>query len=170
MSDWPRLRGIDHVTFECEPRAGATIAVRSARPISAQSVWTVYRPIEAEINGWEEYPEQLLQSCLVRVKPARVDRAGDSFEARVLVEESIALPALASYFGAPSEGRAPALPPNRTELAIKDFKLVTGNLESDVTGYLIIQRIASEEILLLHGYSDFEESIIEAGAMRLTSY
>jgi hypothetical protein len=182
--EWARIAGLDDIEWSSEcagrdgpewdrlesvPRAGERVVQISSWPLPASEHWALFRPALSSLNGWDEYPQELTRSCVVRCahEVALGSRDwgvhGVRWQALVHVVESIALPELAARFAPDRSGEVPELPGRIRRFEHGDFTVVSGNLEGDVDGYRVLQRFGGRVVLILCGQSDFTDSRFHAG-------
>lgn len=161
----PRAAPLDRV-----PASGETHELAVRMPFHAeagQPFWCLFQPALSALNGWSEYPDDIVRSALVRCDMLDVQVADpDGARIRAIVSDVLTLDRISSRFppgdaiGADFWSDFPKQTVETARCGV--FTGLVGSFEGDVTGLALFERKAGRQHLILEGYSDFHADFVVA--------
>jgi hypothetical protein len=173
------------------PEAGAKRTMYVYEPfraVSGDPVWVLYRARDSQSNGWEDRPEDIDSSALVRCDLVEVlnNRVNAAWIA-VKVLEVVPLPDLVNRFDESSGGEIPLAPAGRvtrsrrgeTSIApcrnpphsitrTEHWLLLDWNLEGDIGEWILCRKTVRGYSLVLYGFWALLENYLLAGNRKLS--
>jgi hypothetical protein len=171
----PPAAGVDALSPLClaeAPAAGAEQWLAVGKPFHAaldQEVWCLYQPPLSYYTGWEDQPDELARSALVRCKVLGFrDVRARSAIVHVLVTDVLAFAQIGERIPAGDTIGASLLeqivPSARRQASrLGQFSYLDFNFESDVGTWAIIERRRDREFLIVAGEWGWHEDYLFAG-------
>jgi hypothetical protein len=171
----PPVANVDALSPLCLPEApapGAEHWLAVGMPFHAaleNEIWCSYQPPLSYYNGWEDTPDELVRSALIRCKVLGFrDVLAKSALMRVLVSGVVAFPAIGQRFPIGETIDAPLLEQTvpsvrRHAIRWRNFSYLHADLEGDVGAWAVIERREDREYLLVAGEWGWHEDHLFAG-------
>jgi hypothetical protein len=156
------------------PEIGGTYALRVGhlfKGAQAEPFWVLFQPAHSAVHGWEEYPEELGASSMVKchLLNVRANEGEQSAWLRIHVVDMMRLHELSRRV---EVQEADSLPPYPTQRTVRadwgDLTYFNGNMEGDVGVWFVCQRLEERPTLLLYGEWAWHADFVYAGNRRLT--
>ncbi|MBT5031624.1 MAG: hypothetical protein HOM55_04940 [Proteobacteria bacterium] len=149
------------------PTAGEHYTLQVNYPFrleSSEDFWALFQPWNSAINGWEDHPNELELSCIVKCKPVEIIKKTKKLCWLLInVQSLIPFRKITEKIGKGSGG-LPLYPVSRMAHVVwSDLNYFDADLEGDISKWFICQKKGQQHTLLIYGTSEWQDSYFYAG-------